>query len=126
ALGEAIRALHETAAADCPLSDVNERWIEVYEKEHGAPFAGDVSILQKDVLAHGDCCLPNIFFDGGRFSGFIDLGDAGLGDRHADLSSALWSLGYNLGTDCWNGRLLDAYGRDAVDEARLALCDRLR
>ena len=126
ALGEAIRALHETDARDCPLADVNERWIDAYGKEHGAPFAGDVSILQKDALTHGECCLPNIFFDGGCFAGFIDMGDAGLGDRHVDLSSAVWSLGYNLRTTRWNERLLDAYGRDAIDAARLALCDQLR
>ena len=125
AMGEAVRALHGTDAADCPLSDCNERAVEAYAREAGRPFDGDLSILRKDALIQGDCCLPNIFFCAGRFSGFIDLGDAGLGDRHFDLCWALWSLGYNLKTTRYNDRLLDAYGRDAVDDARLALCTAL-
>ena len=125
ALGEAVRALHETDAADCPLDDANERALEAYEKETGGAFGGDVSPLKKDALTQGDCCLPNIFFEGGRFTGFIDLGDAGLGDRHFDLCWALWSLGYNLKTTRYNDRLLDAYGREAVDDMRLSLCTAL-
>ncbi len=125
ALGETIRALHETDAGDCPLADCNERAAEAYARETGRPFGEDLSPLRKDALTHGDCCLPNVFFDGRRFSGFVDLGDAGLGDRHFDLCSALWSLGYNLGTKRYNERLLDAYGRGAVDSERLALCARL-
>ena len=125
ALGEAVRALHETDAADCPLTDCNQRAADAFARETGAPFKGDLSLLQRDALTQGDCCLPNIFFCERRFSGFIDLGDAGLGDRHFDLCWALWSLGYNLKTTRYNDRLLDAYGRDAVDDGRLALCTAL-
>lgn len=125
ALGEAVRALHETDASDCPLTDCNERALEAYAGEAGAPFGGDTSSLRKDALIMGDCCLPNIFFEDRRFAGFIDLGDAGLGDRHFDLCWALWSLKYNLKTGRYGARLLDAYGRDAVDDGRLALCTAL-
>ncbi len=125
AVGEAMRALHDTDARDCPLADCNERAAEAFEREAGRPFDGDLSRLRKDALTQGDCCLPNIFFDSGRFAGFVDLGDAGLGDRHLDLCWALWSLAYNLKTKAHNDRLLDAYGRDAVDGERLALCARL-
>jgi kanamycin kinase len=125
ALGEAVRRLHETDAAGCPLSDCNERAVEAYARETGRPFPDDLSPLRKDALIQGDCCLPNIFFDNRRFAGFIDLGDAGLGDRHFDLCWALWSLKYNLKTPRYDDRLLDAYGRDAVDAERLALCARL-
>ena len=125
AMGEAVRALHETDAADCPLTDCNERAVEAYARETGAPFEGDLSPLRGDALIQGDCCLPNLFFQDRRFTGFIDLGDAGLGDRHFDLCWALWSLGYNLKTTRFNDRLLDAYGRDALDETRLALCTAL-
>ncbi|MBR0464172.1 MAG: phosphotransferase [Clostridia bacterium] len=124
-LGESVRALHETDARDCPLRDGNRRALEAYEREMGAPYAGDASILRTDALIMGDCCLPNIFFDGRRFVGFIDLGDAGLGDRHFDLCWVLWSLRYNLGDGRYNGRLLDAYGRDIVDDERLRLCTEL-
>ena len=46
-----------------------------------------------------------------------------MGDRHFDLCWALWSLNYNLKTPRFNDRLLDAYGRDAVDDLRRAAGD---
>ena len=44
------------------------------------------------VLSHGDLCLPNVFFDGGKVSGFIDLGETGIGDRWRDLALCYRSL----------------------------------
>ena len=77
------------------------------------------SLLQRDCLLHGDYCLPNILLDGWRFSGFIDLGNGGVGDRHIDLFWGVWTLQYNLKTPRYGSRFLDAYGRDKVDEALL-------
>ena len=48
------------------------------------------------VLSHGDFCLPNIFVDGGRITGFIDLGDTGVGDKWRDIALGLRSLRHNL------------------------------
>jgi len=124
-LGKAVRALHELDARDCPVTDVNEVALALYVKEQGHAFDGDASVLRRDALVHGDCCLPNVFFDESGFSGFIDLGEGGLGDRHFDLCAAIWSLGYNLKTKAYSGIFLDAYGRDRVDEARLDVCARL-
>ena len=47
------------------------------------------------VLSHGDFCLPNIFFDGDKLSGFIDLGDAGIGDKWRDIALCYRSLRWN-------------------------------
>ena len=122
-LGETVRLLHETDFTDCPLKGANERALAAYEKEAGTAFAGDISLLKEDALIHGDMCLPNIFYDEDyRFTGFIDLGDSGLGDRHFDLYWAMWSLSYNLKTDCYNEEFLNAYGRDAFNPARYELC----
>ena len=63
--------------------------------------------------------MPNIIFDDWHFSGFIDLGNSGVSDRHIDLFWGAWSLGFNLGTDKWRSRFLDAYGRDKIDEELL-------
>jgi aminoglycoside phosphotransferase len=75
----------------------------------GCPFGARIP---GDVLVHGDACLPNILFrEDGTLSGYIDLGDIGIGDREVDLSAAVWSLRYNLGS----GHGLDflrAYGLD--------------
>ena len=77
------------------------------------------NLLRPTCLVHGDACLPNVLFAGGRFTGFVDCGGAGRGDRHSDLFWTVWSLGYNLKTDAWGDRFLDAYGRDAVDPDRM-------
>ena len=123
ALGETVRMLHETNSVGCPLTDANDRALTAYEQEAGRPFEGNLSLLKSDVLIHGDMCLPNIFYDEEyRFTGFIDLGDSGLGDRHFDLYWTLWSLTYNLKTDRYNEEFLNAYGRDAFDPARYELC----
>ena len=125
-LGETMRMLHETGAEDCPLCDANERAMAMYAAEHGGKrHERAAGLLKQEVLAHGDHCLPNVFFREGRFSGYIDLGDAGLGDRHLDVCCAVWSLGYNTGSGRWRERLLDAYGRDAIDEERLRVCMQL-
>ena len=47
------------------------------------------------VLSHGDFCLPNIFFENGRVSGFIDLGSAGIGDKWKDIALCYRSLRWN-------------------------------
>ena len=60
-------------------------------------------------------CLPNVMFEGRRFSGLIDLGNGGVGDRHIDLFWGAWSLFFNLKTDAYRERFLDAYGRDVID-----------
>ena len=122
-MGETLRALHALDGTDCPIRDVNERALALYGRETG--HAGDASCLRADQVTHGDCCLPNILLDGERVTGLIDLGEGGLGDGHFDLYWAMWSLEYNLKTDRYANRFLDAYGRDGVDEARLDCCARL-
>ena len=124
-LAETLRHVHSMDASDCPLSDVNEQALALYERETGHAYPGDASILKKDALVHGDCCLPNVFFGENGFSGFIDLGEGGLGDHHFDLYWAMWSLNYNLKTYRYSGRFMDAYGHDAIDPVRLGCCTRL-
>ena len=48
------------------------------------------------VFSHGDFCLPNVFLDAGRVSGFIDLGDAGIGDKWRDIALCYRSLKHNF------------------------------
>ena len=68
---------------------------------------------------HGDYCLPNIILNNWKFSGFIDLGRGGIGDRHIDVLWGIWTLKYNLGTAQFSDRFIDAYGRDMVDKDKL-------
>ena len=49
------------------------------------------------VLTHGDFCLPNIFLQDGKFSGFLDLGRSGAGDKWTDIAILWRSLRDNFG-----------------------------
>ena len=142
-LAEQLLLLHTMDCADCPGPTHTETRLAAashhfhagqydsslfpdnwgYETPEAAyaVVAGRGHLLQADTLVHGDYCLPNILLDDWKFSGYIDLGSGGVGDRHIDLFWVLWSLSYNLGTDKYRQRFIDAYGRDRVDEERLRL-----
>ena len=52
---------------------------------------------EETVLSHGDFCLPNIFLNEGRVSGFIDLGMTGTADKWQDIALCYRSLLHNFG-----------------------------
>ena len=136
-LGTTLRALHETPTADCPVPDRTKDYFAAVEEgarigrfdPDFSPVAGvtpaaalaevraAAASMTSRVLLHGDYCLPNVLLDGWRLSAFIDLGAAGCGDRHIDLFWGAWTLAFNLGTDEYRNRFLDAYGRADVDPA---------
>ena len=89
------------------------------EKEAFEISEKNLKFLKSDVLLHGDYCLPNVMLDNWKFSGFIDLDHAGVGDRHVDIFWAAWSLRYNLKTDAYTDRFFDAYGRERIDPLAL-------
>ena len=142
-VAEKLRMLHETDCSDCPVKDRISEFISLaernyisdnYSKEHFPDSFGYSSgeeafsalscgkhLLKNEVLIHGDYCLPNMLLDGWKFSGFIDLGNAGIGDRHIDLFWGRWSMEFNLykhgNIDAvrYGERFLDAYGKDRID-----------
>ena len=139
---ELLRRLHEETTAGCPVhrtadylenarrnfeakaydeSLFPDNWGYASAEEAWRVIEESGKYLRSDVLLHGDYCLPNIMLDSWKFSGFIDLDAAGLGDRHIDLFWGMWSLGFNLKTDAWRERFLDAYGRDKVEEEMFRL-----
>jgi len=137
-LGERLRQLHETDGTGCPGADKMELYLGNIRKNYKAgkwdltPFPGATAeeiwqtvqttapLLERTTLIHGDYCLPNVMLKDWSFAGFIDVGEGGLGDRHIDLHWGMWSLGYNLGTDAYRDRFLDAYGRDRINNDLLA------
>ena len=71
------------------------------------------------VVCHGDACNPNFMFDDDlRCTGYVDLGQLGVGDRWADIAAATRSLGWNVGPG-YGPVFLEAYGIEP-DEAKLA------
>lgn len=134
--GELLRQLHELSPRDCPVNRRDqyirtarencrlERYdATLFPDNWGYASAAEAAQVMEeaadslccDTLIHGDYCLPNIILKDWKLSGFIDLDCAGLGDRHIDLFWGIWSLGFNLKTDKYRERFLDAYGRDRVN-----------
>jgi len=143
AFGQALRHLHEMDFTDCPVQhalswlltvskdtafrqshlDILSNYVGNTEAANaGTEIEAKKHILQNDVLLHGDYCLPNILLNDWHFSGFIDVAEGGVGDRHYDLAWGLWTLCRNLKTPAYGQRFLDAYGRDWLDEERLRVC----
>ena len=137
-IAEQLSLLHATDFSACPIQNHTELSLATakrnmqngtYDKSHFPDSFGYKSpdeawavvesqgqLLQNNTLLHGDYCLPNIILDSWRFSGFIDLDNGGVGDRHFDLFWLMWSLAWNLKTDKYRDRFLDAYGRGKVDD----------
>lgn len=138
-----LRKLHETDYSGCPVPNKTAEYLALAEKNYCAGNYDQTHVpgsfgyrsakeayavltkgkdaLQSRVLLHGDYCLPNIILDNWKFSGLIDVGGGGVGDRHIDLFWGIWSLWFNLKTDKYRGRFLDAYGRDKIDEELLKI-----
>lgn len=136
-LADTLRALHEMPFSDAPVKTRMTEYLALADKNYRegrfdatlfpegigfrdadeayAVLSEGRCFLVNDTLLHGDYCLPNVLFDCWRFSAFIDLGNSGVGDRHVDLFWGAWTLFYNLKTDRYRDRFLDAYGRDRVD-----------
>lgn len=132
-LGELLAMLHSQDPTSCPVPNRTSDYLEAARngylsgsfdpghfplswrfssrEEAWNALEANRKYLKSDTLIHGDFCLPNIMLDNWRFSGFIDLDHSGIGDRHVDLFWGMWSLWYNLKTDAYFARFLDAYGR---------------
>jgi kanamycin kinase len=110
-LAAGLRRFHEALpVADCPFDGRAGR-------HHRPP--GDEEL----VVCHGDYCLPNVLIDEWRLSGYVDLGELGVADRWADLTTATWSVTRNLGPG-WEELFLATYGI-TTDGAKRAFYRRL-
>jgi kanamycin kinase len=140
-LAERLAILHGTDYSGCPVMGHTKAYLTrakqncragIYDKtlfpdnwgyESAEEAFGVIEksggLLQTDTLLHGDYCLPNIILDNWHFSGFIDVGSGGVGDRHVDLFWGAWTLSFNLKTDQYRQRFIDCYGRDKVDDELL-------
>ena len=132
-----LRQLHEESFEGCPIMDRCGDYMAKARKSYAIGFCEldlfpdqswgfssaeeawnivmeNGKYLQNDTLLHGDYCLPNIMLDNWKFTGFIDVGRGGVGDRHIDVFWGIWTLFFNLKTHAYDERFLDAYGRDRV------------
>ena len=79
------------------------------------------SAINSACSLYGDFCLPNIILNDWKFSSIIDVGLAGVGDRHIDIYWALWSLNFNLKTDKYTDYFLSLYGSENYDKSILKI-----
>lgn len=141
-LAEGMKAMHTLDITDCPYDHrLDQRLLLargrmmqglVDEMDFDSDRQGrTANAVYADLLAtrpanedlvftHGDYCLPNILIDPQqqRISGFIDLGRAGMADRHQDIALCARSLAYNLGAS-WIPLLFDTYDREHIDPAKI-------
>ena len=121
-LAEAMKRLWSVDVSSCPVDQSPKAKIEraraIVEKgqvnmelvdpetfgEKGFPSpAALLSWLDENapdfepVLTHGDFCLPNLFLNGWEFSGFLDLGRSGVGDKWTDIALLWRTLRDNFG-----------------------------
>ncbi len=101
-VGRALRRFHSVPIVDCPFRH---------------PVVGPTS-EEDQVLVHGDYCLPNVLFDADRCH-YLDVGEAGVGDRYIDIVAGIWSLRHNYGKGSV-GNLLNEYGLQTLDRGKLS------
>ena len=141
-LGVILRELHSISGVGCPATARKKEYLATVDKGYEIGRF-DPSFLKgrytatreeayrlvcdggkhlgADTLIHGDFCLPNIMLDGWQRSGFIDVGNAGIADRHIDLFWGAWTLEFNLGARDFEKYFFEAYGRERVDDEILRL-----
>ncbi|WP_194410285.1 aminoglycoside 3'-phosphotransferase [Microbacterium cremeum] len=122
AVGGGLRALHDALpVADCPfewsvpsrLANASARGILVPDALREPPP------IDRLVVCHADACCPNTLIgEDGHWSGHVDLGGLGTGDRWADIAVASMSTTWNYG-EGWEDALIEAYGVDP-DRERLS------
>ena len=122
AIGEGLRALHDALPVDeCPFewsvpsrrANAERRGIRVPDDLREPPP------VDRLVVCHGDACSPNtLISDDGTWSGHVDFGALGTGDRWADIAVAAMSTEWNYGPG-WDEALIHAYGVEP-DHLRLA------
>lgn len=141
-LAAGLRTFHEALPVEvCPfdfrvaraLEHVNQRLAtgaidfdrDLHPEHRHLDRAGLLAELQRLrpatedlVVCHGDYCLPNVLIQGGRVTGFVDLGELGVANRWWDLAVATWSVTWNLGPG-WEDAFLHAYGVPR-DDSRIA------
>lgn len=137
-LADALRQLWVVDISDCPVSQNLDRELEEAEFNvmHGlvdvnavqpetfgeGGFKSPAHLLEwlkenkppiEPVLSHGDFCLPNVFFDGDDVSGYIDIGNSGVGDKWRDISLCYRSLKNNMDGG-YGGKVYDNFNPDIL------------
>jgi aminoglycoside phosphotransferase len=119
--GETLRKLHQLDPTDCPFDFSPQTRPKAARQQTAMPNG-------TPVIGHGDYCLPNVLLAPDGAVHLVDVGRAGLADRHSDLADALRSIRGPLNPqfdESHAQRFLDAYGRADIVDDRLRWFDDL-
>ncbi|GHU93936.1 aminoglycoside O-phosphotransferase APH(3')-IIIa [Clostridia bacterium] len=115
-LAEGILTLQAVDISDCPLVYALGSRLKsaLYNIEHNLIDMPDFEYRNPDktprelyeyllqnqppeelCFCHGDFCLPNVFIDSERVTGYIDMGRGGVSDKWFDIALCVRSLRYN-------------------------------
>jgi len=140
-LARTLRGLHARPVDGCPFDQTAAARIEHARQRVAAGLVDETDFDEERIgrtarellteieawrpgneasaLTHGDPCLPNVMFDEGRFTGFVDCGRVGVADPYQDLALAARSIASQLGRE-WVGVFFTEYGVPKPDERKLA------
>ena len=111
AIAAGLRAIHALPVADFPTEWRGTTWVDRQPDNLGARPP-----IDEPMVVHGDACAPNtLITDDGAWSGNVDFGDLGVGDRWADLAVASMSLDWNFG-EGHQDEFYEAYGVEPDEE----------
>ena len=71
--------------------------------------------VEEPVLSHGDFCLPNIFIENDKVSGFIDLNRCGIADKWQDIALCYRSLLHNF-SGKYGGKVYEGFSPELLFE----------
>ena len=140
-LADAFNSLWNVDISDCPVKNdlstvlkeaeyrVEHRLVDVDDAEPETFGKGGFKDPQQlfewlcdnrpdedPVLSHGDFCLPNVFINDDKFSGFVDIGRMGIADRYQDIALCYRSLHHNF-SGVYSGKSYDGYDEKMFFEA---------
>jgi kanamycin kinase/aminoglycoside 3'-phosphotransferase-3 len=114
-MADALKRLWKVDVGDCPVRHYVSKDVALARQavaegradfEGGEGFADAEELLawlennqpaREDlVFSHGDYCMPNVLFEDGVLTGYIDLGNMGVADRWEDITMAYRSLCNNF------------------------------
>ncbi len=114
AIATGLRAIHAIPIDSFPADWTAQVWVG-----RQPASLGPRPSIDDPVLVHGDACAPNtLITEHGVWSGNVDFGDLGVGDRWADLAVASMSLDWNFG-EGHQPEFFEAYGIEP-DAERIA------
>ncbi|MER6442780.1 aminoglycoside 3'-phosphotransferase [Streptomyces sp. NPDC001185] len=150
ALAQGLRALHTLDSRSCPFDRslpsalaAAERRVQEGLVDNSWRLAGKEDVRAADalrdlqraistadrrdlVVSHGDFCLPNALILPTGSVGFVDVGRAGVADRHSDVADMLRSLRSHMNPqygEAYAQHFLDIYGRTEINKELLILHD---